>query len=133
MPAPPRALPLIESDAEPDALPDDFMSDDFVLSADFMVSDDFVVSDVPLVVPLIEPLPEPADPLVEPVAPPLVDDLVSLPPAVLLLGDFDLSVVELPLCPCASAGVAANARATASANAPVNVLSARLLYCDCFL
>jgi hypothetical protein len=113
MPAPPRpAPPLIE----PDALPDDFMSDDFVLSADFILSDDFIVSDDPLVDPLA--------------APPLVDDLVSAPPAVLL---EDLSVVELPepLCPCANAGVVANARATASANAPLNVFIARLLYCGC--
>jgi hypothetical protein len=106
----------------PDALPDDFIeSDDLVLSADFILSDDFIVSDEPLVVPL----PEPAAPLVEPVADPLVD-----PPAVLL---EDLSVVELPepLCPCASAGLVANARATASANAPVNVFIARLLCCGC--
>jgi len=95
-----------------DAPPDDFIESDDFVSDDFVASDDFVslgLADgevVPL--PFAEGELLLVSPLVEPVSAAAPDD--------------DLSVD--PLGPCASAGAATNARATASANAPVNVFIA---------
>src|SRR5437762_2048822 len=124
-------------------VPEDFTPDADEPVPDFIVSDDDVE-----VEPLVEP---PADgedvlPLVEPPADgddvlPLVEppaegelDFVSVPvaegelpeleplvPPVPALLEESLELLPEPLGPCASAGAAANARATVSANAPVNV------------
>jgi len=117
--------------ASADAPPDDFIESDDFVSDDFVASEDFVslgLADgevVPLVCPLVEP-PVDGDVSVFVSLPFAEGELLLVSPLVepvpAAAPDDDLSVD--PLGPCASAGAATNARATASANAPVNVFIA---------
>ena len=96
--------------------------------------------------PLVEPLADGAEvePLLEPLADGEVSVFVSLPVAegelpllsplvppvpAAPLDEEPLELLPDPLGPCASAGTVANATATASANAPVNVFIALPPYC----
>jgi hypothetical protein len=119
-------LPLTAPPVEPVA-PEDFVASDFVASdfvaSDFVASEDLVSLGLAEgeVVPLAAPL---ADGDVSVFVSLAEGELPLLSPLVVPAAAPDDDEPVDPLGPCASAGAATNAKATASANAPVNVFIA---------
>src|SRR5919197_198795 len=118
MPAPPRAEPaerplLLSYAPADDAPPDDFVASDFVAS-DFVASEDLVSLGLAEgeVVPLAAPL---ADGDVSVFVSLAEGELPLLSPLVVPAAAPDDDEPVDPLGPCASAGAATNAKATASA------------------
>jgi hypothetical protein len=109
-------LPLTAPPVEPVA-PEDFVASDFVASED-LVSLGLAEGEV---VPLAAPL---ADGDVSVFVSLAEGELPLLSPLVVPAAAPDDDEPVDPLGPCASAGAATNAKATASANAPVNVFIA---------